>query len=162
MQGSSLLATKPTAGDNTSDLSNPFGPEWYVMTTADYNADGIKDVVYAQKTDVQRQPSVTDPALSSSSPTVGGLVIMQGPVEALHMLLAVSDRNVTIGGDPVIGFGAGQIGVPAAFAVALEPAAKQVVTVVPLNGDGSQLGQRIVLFWNAYDGEFRVVEGVPQ
>ncbi len=162
VHGSSLVATRPAGGDNTSEISNPFGPEWYVMTTADYNADGVKDVIYAQKSDVQRQASVTDPAFSSSSPTVRGLMIVKGPVENLHMLLSVSDRSVTIGGDPVIGFGDGQTGVPAAFAVALEPAAKQVVTVVPLNEDGSQLVQRIVLFWNAYDGEFRVVEGVPQ
>lgn len=162
VQGSSLLTTQPTSGGNTSDVSNPFGPEWYVMATMDYNGDGIKDVVYAQKSDVQRQPTVTDPALNSSSPTVGGLMFVAGPVENLHMFMSVSPRSVTIGDQPVIGFGDGQTVVPAAFAVALDPAAKQVVTVVPLNSDGSQLGQRIVLFWNGYDSRFQVIEGTPQ
>lgn len=139
-------AAPPTATPQPAPL---VGPEWTVITTGDFDGNGVLDVVATKASPV----IISAPGGYPVSVQVSELVLVERrPDGGPRVRLALNSRGVFADGASIASFGDAN---PAGFWVRSGEGAG-ALTITPLNGAGQQFTQDLLVAYSAEAAAYRL------
>lgn len=122
---------------------------YMIAATDDWNGDGVKDVLYFKQTTVVPQASFSDEALNARTLTVSETWIGTSDAAGVLNMFSVNSEQIRAGQQAMAWDTYGSPGRPAAFLLAFDLSGTTLLSILPLNADGSAHDEVIDVNWRA-------------
>lgn len=143
VQGSGQRAVRdiqPNGEDPTAGYS--------IAMTDDWSGDGVKDVLYFKPTTIRHQSGFLDASLNARALSVSEAWIGTTDAAGVVNAFSVTPEQIRTGQQAMPWDSYGSPGRPAAFLLALDPGSQTLLSILPLNADGSVHDEVIGVNWN--------------
>lgn len=149
VQGSGQRAVRETQSSGSDATAG-----YSIAATGDWSGDGVKDVLYFKPTTVIPQASFPEDALNAGVLTVSEAWIGTSDASGTVTAFLVMSDQIRAGQQAMVWDMYGSPGRPAAFSLALAPGSDTLLSILPLNADGTAHDEVIEVDWNAEQGSY--------
>ncbi|HEU5099616.1 MAG TPA: hypothetical protein VFU22_11385 [Roseiflexaceae bacterium] len=149
-----------TITDGVDDPGPPSswpGPGWQMLTTGDFNADGLEETIFFRAASVSTDSRFHDDYLTQNARVISEVLIAQPAAHGPQIMFRVDRGSARTADRVLMPFVTAEWPqAPAAFLMGVDPGRAVFLNLLPLRADGNGHSPVIGIQWSQAEGGYRL------